>query len=148
MSLSIQRHTCYLKAPQVVFALFDQKSSSKDRKSLASALSAIPRPGISANIFKPGKLPDVPLVCSVKECVGTSFCTNDEGDFYPVKTLSNMVSAKSYLLFNLLEIEDLSWLEAPVGLWPCFPSYVKAKDFVSQLLVVNDGAERGKYRKY
>ena len=49
----------------------------------------------------------------------------------------------SDFLFNLLKIEDLTWLEAPVCLWPCFPTYVQARDFVRQLLTVNDGAERG-----
>ena len=53
------------------------------------------------------------------------------------------MSVSSYLLFNLLKIEDLSWLDAPVALWCCFPTYVKVRDFVHQLLTVNDGAERG-----
>ena len=53
------------------------------------------------------------------------------------------MSVRSYLLFNLLKIEDLTWLDAPVCLWPCFPTYVQARDFVWQLLTVNDGAERG-----
>ena len=115
---SVQRHSSYLKAPQVVFALFDEKSGVKERKDIASALSAIPRLDSSPSFFKPGKLAEVPLVCSKKECVGSSFCTNEDGDFYPQKTLADLVSSKSYLLFNLLHIEDLSWLDAPVGLWP------------------------------
>ena len=68
---------------------------------------------------------------------------NDAGDLYPPKPLASLVSVRSYLLFNLLKIEDLTWLEAPVCLWPCFPTYVQARDFVRQLLTVNDGAERG-----
>ena len=140
---SVQRHTSYLKAPQVVFALFDEKSGVKERKDIASALSAIPRLDSSPSFFKPGKLAEVPLVCSKKECVGSSFCTNEDGDFYPQKTLADLVSSKSYLLFNLLHIEDLSWLDAPVGLWPCFPSFLKAREIVQKLVVVNDGAERG-----
>ena len=140
---SIQRHTSYLKAPQVIFGLFDNSSSIMDRKSLASALSAIPRPDTNPSVFKPGKLPEVPLLCNIKECVGSNFCVNEEGNFYPSKTLASLVSAKSYLLFNLLGIEDLSWLDAPVALWSCFPTYTRVKSFVDQLLVVNDGAERG-----
>ena len=101
---SVQRHTSYLKAPQVVFALFDEKSGVKERKDIASALSAIPRLDSSPSFFKPGKLAEVPLVCSKKECVGSSFCTNEDGDFYPQKTLADLVSSKSYLLFNLLHI--------------------------------------------
>ena len=69
---------------------------------------------------------------------------HDESDeFLPKKTLASLVGVKSYLLFNLLKIEDLSWLKALVSLWRCFPSYMKVKSFVNDLAVVNDGAERG-----
>ena len=112
---------------------------------IASALHAIPRPSVSPAHFKPGKLDAVPLLCSIKECVGSHGCVNEDGDLYPRKTLANFVSVKSYLMFNLLGIEDLTWLDAPVSLWPCFPSFVKARNFVRQLLVVNDGAERGSF---
>ena len=143
VSASIQRHTSYLKPSQVIFALFDEKSFSKERHNIASALSTIPRPDCSPHYFKPGKVADVPLVCSVKECVGSSLCLNEAGDYYPPKSLASLVSVRSYLLFNLLKIEDLTWLEAPVCLWGCFPTYVQARDFVMQLLTINDGAERG-----
>ena len=123
--------------------MFDEKISPQERQDVASALTSIPRPDTSPKYFKAGKVADVPLVCSVKECVGSSLCSNDEGAFYPPKTLASLVSARSYLLFNLLHIEDICWLAAPVCLWPCFPSYVEARDFVWQLLTVNDGAERG-----
>ena len=141
---SIQRHTSYLKAPQVIFALFDEHSPATDRQRLASALSDIPRPDSSPSYFKPGKLAEIPLVCSMKECVGSNLCVNDDGEFYQKKSLPDLVSVRSYLMFNLLKIDDLSWLVAPVALWPCFPSYVQASDFVQQLLTVNDGAERGR----
>ena len=42
VSVSIQRHTSYLKPSQVIFALFDEKSSSLERRKIASALSHIP----------------------------------------------------------------------------------------------------------
>ena len=45
------------------------------------------------------------------------------------------------MLFNLLNIDDLSWLETLVDLWSISP--IKARDFVHQLVTVNDGAERG-----
>ena len=140
---SIQRHTSYLKPAQVIFALFDEKLPATDRQDLALALSNIPRPDISSFYFTPGKVPDVPLVCSSKECVGSILCLDESEERFPKKTLSSLVSARSYLLFNLLKIDDLSWLNAPVALWPCVPSYIKARDFTNQLLTVNDGAERG-----
>ena len=135
---SIQRHTSYLKAPQVIFGLFDEMSSAMDRQNLASALWSIPRPDTSLSYFKAGKLDAVPLLCSKKECVGSPLCCNETGGFYPRKTLASLVSVKSYLMFNLIGVYDLSWLNAPVALWNCFPSYVKAKQFVRHLLVVND----------
>ena len=141
---SIQRHTSYLKPPQVIFALFDEMSAPVDRSRIASTLAAIPRPDTSPFFFKAGKLADIPLVCSMKECVGSSLCSNEDGDFYSMKTLAGLVGVKSYLLFNLLKIEDLNWLEVPVALWKCFPSYIQARDFVRDLVVVNDWAERGK----
>ena len=141
---SLQRHTCYLKGPQVIFALFDSQISLIDRQMIASALHTIPRPSVSPSHFKPGKLDAVPLLCSIKECVGSAGCVNEAGNLYPRKTLANFVTVKSFLMFNLLGIEDLIWLDAPVSLWPCFPSFVKARNFVKQLLVVNDGAERGR----
>ena len=67
-------------------------------------------------------------------------CQNEDGDFYQKKTLPELVSVKSYLLFNLLK--DLSWLDPPVALWPCFPTCGNVRDFVHKLLTVNDGAER------
>ena len=57
--------------------------------------------------------------------------------------MPSLLSAKSYLLFKLLKIEDVSWLTVPVAFWPCVPSYIQARDFVRQLLTINDGAERG-----
>ena len=76
---SVQRHTSYLKPPQVIFALFDERSSPAERHKLASALSEIPRPDTAALYVKPGKLPDVPLVCSMKECVGSVLCLDGAG---------------------------------------------------------------------
>ena len=143
VSDSIQRHTSYLKAPQVIFALFNEKLEPTERQTLAAALAAIPRPDSSPDHFRPGKLADIPLVCSMKECVGSSLCIDDSDLPFPKKTLASFVGVKSYLLFNLLHIEDLSWLEAPVALWDCFPSYSVSKNFVKDLVVVNDGAERG-----
>ena len=104
--------------------------------------TAIPRPDTSPLYFKPGKLPDIPLVCSMKECVGSSLCSDDVGDFYSKKTLAVLVWVKSYLLFKLLKIEDLSWLEATVAIWKCFPSYIQARDFVSNLEIPGHPTEQ------
>ena len=143
VSDSIQRHTCYIKAPQVIFALFYEMASPNERQELASAVAAISRPDLSPSHFKAGKLPPVPLVCSTKECVGTSQCEMECGNSYSKKTLFGLVSAKSYVLFNLLKIDDLTWLEEPVSKWSTYTSFTRCRDFVNDLVVVNDGAERG-----
>ena len=107
---SIQRHTSYLKAPQVIFALFDQMFYPIDRQHLASALHTIPRPDVSPSHFKPGKLDAVPLLCSIKEFVGSSPCENDAGELYPRRTLASFVPVKSYMIFNLIGFEDFGWM--------------------------------------
>ena len=66
-----------------------------DRKNLSSAPSAIPRLDTSPSNFKPGKLAEVPLVFSQKECVGSSLCVNEALDLYPQKTLARLLSCKS-----------------------------------------------------
>ena len=138
---SIQRHTAYLKPSQVVFALFDEEAEDAARRQLADALAAITRPGMS--VLKSGKVAEVPLLCSLKECVGTFFCQDDDGNGYPRKQLPEYLTSRSYLLFNLLKIEDLSWLKEPVSVWPNHPSYILCHDVVTNLVVTNDGAERG-----
>ena len=59
------------------------------------------------------------------------------GNSYAKKTLPGLVSVKSYLLFNLLQIDDMAWLKEPVSKWSTHTS------FINDLVVVNDGAERG-----
>ena len=56
VSESIQRHTSYLKAPQVIFPLFDDKLEPSERQKFATALAAIPRPDKSPTYFKSGLL--------------------------------------------------------------------------------------------
>ena len=91
VSDSIQRHTSYLKGPQVIFALFDEMAAPVERSKIASSLAAIPRPDTSPFYFKAGKLSDIPLECSMQECVGSSLLSNDVGDFYSKKTLAVLV---------------------------------------------------------
>ena len=100
---SIQRHTSYLKAPQVIFSLFDEHATATDRQKLASALSALPRPDNSPSFFKPGKLAEVPLVCTLKECVGSALCEDEDGGYYQKKILPALVTVRSYLFFQFPE---------------------------------------------
>ena len=61
-------------------------------------------------------------------------------DRYP--TLQGMVGPKSWLLFDLLGING-EWLATPTGQWETDPSYLRMREVVSHLAVVNDAAERG-----
>ena len=119
---SIQWHTSYLNAPKFIFSLCDEKSSAIDRQMLASALWSIPRPDTSPSYFKAGMVYAVPLLCSKKEFVCSPFCVIETGGLYTRKTLASLVSFKSYMMFNLMENEDFSWLIAPVALWNCMSS--------------------------
>ena len=59
--------------------------------------------------------------------------------------LSTMLGPGSWLLFNKLGMseEDLDWLEMDPLFWDMMPGYVKFRDFVKNLTIVNDPAERG-----
>ena len=92
--------------------MFDEEAEDAARRQLADALAAITRPGMS--VLKSGKVAEVPLLCSLKECVGTFFCQDDDGNEYQRKQLPEYLTSRSYLLFNLLKIVDLSCLKEPV----------------------------------
>ena len=59
--------------------------------------------------------------------------------------LSTMLGPESWLLFNKLRMsdEDLDWLQLDPLVWELKPGYVRFRDFVKKLTIVNDPAERG-----
>ena len=59
--------------------------------------------------------------------------------------LSTMLGPESWLLFNKLGMgdEDLDWLHLDPLVWDFMPGYIKFRDFVKKLTIVNDPAERG-----
>ena len=59
--------------------------------------------------------------------------------------LSTLLGPESWLLFNKLGLigEDLDWLVLDPLVWDFMPGYVKFRDFVQNLTIVNDPAERG-----
>ena len=56
-----------------------------------------------------------------------------------------MLGPESWLLFNKLGLgaEDLDWLQLDPLVWDFMPGYIKFKDFVKKLTIVNDPADRG-----
>ena len=58
--------------------------------------------------------------------------------------LSSFVTERSWLLFDLLGLDGVQeWLQTPPTMWEMFDDYRKLKDYVVNVCVVNDLAERG-----
>ena len=119
------KHLWYLTPSLVVFSLCDTSLDDVQREEMAKTLFNIPRPVV----FKKGKpkFPDISL-----------------HEATPVSNLSSFVSEESWLLFDLLGLQDCQeWLQTPVKMWDLFSDYRKFKEYVINVSVVNDLAERG-----
>ena len=100
------------------FTLFSSRLSDKEKQDIAAKLHATEKP----DNFRRGK-PVFPQV-TVKT------------------TLADLVGPESDLLLDTLGIES-DWLLQPVATWPRSDDYSKALEYVSNVKVVNDIAERG-----
>ena len=59
-------------------------------------------------------------------------------------TLTQLIGPRSWLLFDLLGLKRRQdWLQLKPKDWPKMEDYTIARDFVVNLEVVNDSAERG-----
>ena len=56
--------------------------------------------------------------------------------------LTGLVTDDSWLLFQLLQLDPLPWLEQPVSEWERDAGYAAFRDFVCGLNVMNGVAER------
>ena len=58
--------------------------------------------------------------------------------------LSEFVDSESILIFNILKLDSqqLKWMKIPPIMWNRLSSYTKLKDFISNIPVTNDAAER------
>ena len=115
---SLLRHTWYLTEELVVFAFWDDQVSAPERVAMArKLLSTNPPP-----VWQTGKpsLPD---------------------QFPPKPKLQNLIGERSWLVFHLLRI-GTAWLRRPVSRWRDDAEYVRVGDFLKDLQVVNDTAER------
>ena len=122
---SCQRHLWYITPQLLPMILCDDGTEPEMRESVAKRLLSIPR---HLNI-QPGK-PTFPHI----EVVGNQFHIS-----------KTMLNEKSWLLFNLLKFsdEDMKWLDQPHTEWEAYPGYTKLFNFVNNMKVVNDIAERG-----
>ena len=117
--LSISRHTRYLTEELVIFALWDDQLAVNERKAMARKVLQKAPP---ANNNWQTKKPDLPNLPDRPR-------------------LRNLIGCRSWLLFRLLNL-GTAWLDRPVREWMQDPEYRRAKDFLSDLKVVNDAAER------
>ena len=94
-------------------------------------LSNIPRPKILP-LGKPS-FPDISSHTDRKWLAGK------------VPDLSTFLGPHSWLLFNKLGLDevDMDWLEMDPKIWDLQGGYIRFRDFVKGLTIVNDPAERG-----
>ena len=121
--VSMTRHSWYLDPSLVVMALADPDVPVNERQKMAKCLAKLKQP----EDFKMGK----PKLEALKM-----------GRKPP--TLASLVKAKSWLMFSMLNMteEELGWLTKDVIYWSKDPGFLKFRDFVNNLTVVNDPAER------
>ena len=122
---SCYRHLWYLTPQLVIFALCDKDTDIGEKEEMAKKLFSIPRPE-KINLGKP-TFPQVLFGAD-----GTT------------PKLSTFVTEKSWLLFDLLELKDSQeWLQTPPTMWEMFSDYRKLMEYLVNVSVVNDLAERG-----
>ena len=122
--VSMARHTWYLDPSLVVMSLVDDNLPDSDKQAMAKKLSKIDRP----EVFEKGK-PKLGLL---------------KINSRKVPSMASLIKPKSWLMFSLLDMtdDDVNWLKKDVSDWPEDQGFVKFKEFVNGLTVVNDPAER------
>ena len=121
------RQLWYLSGDLVTMALVDTGLTSIQREELAKAIHAIPKPD-EPRKGKP-KFPNL------------TFFLIPHPQPPP---LASLVTVHSWAIFNRLGLKGCNdWLLAPSSLWHLFTEYRKLEDFVKNLTVFNNIAERG-----
>ena len=121
---SLMRHSWYLTQELVVFALWDEDLPNSERRAIALKLASTPPPATWTTVkpelhYALPHLSRFPTTPKLKDCVGE----------------------RSHLLFHLLQVGS-HWLRLPVRVWSTDLEYVRIRDFLKDLQVVNDCAER------
>ena len=133
---SIARHPWYLCQETVVFCLVDDKVSLDEKRQVALALLDVEK-DVKESTFVPGK-PSFPKV------TGDEYW-DDMSTERP--SLTEFVGPRSWLAFERLGLRTqegaMDWIKIPSTEWIHMTGFRKFKDFVSNLTVVNDPAERG-----
>ena len=115
---TLSRHLWYLSPSTVLFSLASKKLEDDDKSSIAARLLSQPKP----EKIKLG-YPDFPKLTDKTE-------------------LRDLVTPDSWQLFNILKMSP-DWLALPPAEWDSNPDYIEFRNFVRQVKVTNDCAERG-----
>lgn len=122
---SCKRHLWYFTPQLLPFLFCDNSADSTIKEELAKKLIATPR-AQNVSIGKPD-FPEMDL-------------TNDGTRF---EISIDFISEKSWLLFDLIKINDVEWLSKSYSEWENHTGFIKLCCFVKNCKVVNDIAERG-----
>ena len=120
---SVYRHMWYLSEELVVLALADNGCDDDVKSRMAARLLACGQP----RRFAPGK-----------PVMKMDLLQNKQAD---TPQLYQFIGRRSWLIFHLLELES-AWLALPVNEWQADVGYMRFKQYVSNINVVNDAAER------
>ena len=113
---TLSRHLWYLSPNTVLFSLASKKLEDNDKSSIAARLLSQPEK------IKLG-YPDFPKLTDKTE-------------------LRDLVTPDSWQLFDILKMSP-DWLALPPAEWDSNPDYIEFRNFVRQVKVTNDCAERG-----
>ena len=120
----LTRHTWYLNMEYVPFTLFSKLVPEEEKAEIAMKLSKVKPP----KKYKGGYPSEVQVL--------------KDYEFGANYKLSDSIMYGSLYLFDTLKI-DREWLDKPIAQWEEYDSYLEMEDFVRNLLVTNDAAERG-----
>ena len=114
---TLSRHLWYLSPTTVLFSLASEKLDDDDKSSIAARLLSLQKP----EKIKLG-YPDFPKLTDKTE-------------------LRDLVTPDSWQLFDILKMSP-DWLALPPAEWDSNPDYTEFRNFVRQMKVTNDCAER------
>ena len=121
VQISLLRHLSYLTEELSVFSIFDCDLGYDCRSDIATTLLSYPKPPF----FPTGKptFPDKDMLSNDPE-------------------IKSFIGPRSWLLFDLLRMEDPRWLHLPAKEWESDEQFVQMNRIVKDLSAVNDTAER------
>ena len=124
---SIANHTWYLHPTLIPFSLLDPGVTEQEKTEIADRILDIDDSKGSLSLSY--------------EKVDLSGFIDKEGER---PRLSDFVDQSSKLIFNILKMESqqLEWMKIPPSMWNRMSAFTKFKDFVTNIPVTNDSAER------